>query len=184
MLILICTILFTVDVHLGMGRHTYYLPLSQAVQAAKINYIANPFGIMAYSIPNISIAIFVNRILAPPPWQKYAIYALVIAQNIFAAVSCVLLFVQCTPTASLWNPVIVPDSCLNAGTLTRYSYFVGGEMPLMVQFKDDTLTLPDTGFTAFTDVVLAVVPIMTFRGLQMKTNTKVAISILMGFTLM
>lgn len=38
-------------------------------------------------------------------------------------------------------------------------------------------------FTAFTDVVLAAVPILTFSKLQLALKTKIAISILMGFTL-
>ena len=125
-LVLICTAVFTYDVHLGMGRHVYYLDPMQAVKAVKVNYIANPFGIMAYSFPNISVAVFIDRILAPDRLRQVSLYTVAVAQVVIAAISCVLLFKQCTPTASLWNPTIKPKHCLDIGTLTSYSYFVGG----------------------------------------------------------
>ncbi len=107
-----------------MGRHTSELPLSQLSDAIKFNFIANPFGIMAYSFPNISVAILANRLMAPNKLRAAALYLLVGSQCVIAGISCILLFVQCTPTESLWNPAI-PATCFPPGTVSRYSYFVG-----------------------------------------------------------
>ncbi|KAL9025195.1 MAG: hypothetical protein Q9196_005943 [Gyalolechia fulgens] len=161
-LALICTSLFTEDVRLGMGRHAQHLDQTKLVSIVRLNLIANPFGIMAYSFPNISVAIVLNRIIAPsrPVWVT--IYAVSIAQCIIAAVSCVLLFVQCTPSEHLWNPT-VPATCMPPSVITGYSYFVGA-------------------YSAFTDVFLAIVPAMVFWKLQMKTKTKIGLCLLMGTT--
>ena len=107
-----------------MGRHASYLTPSQLELAVKINLIANPFGVMAYSLPNISVAIFLDRILAPNRSRKFALYTITIAQSVIAGISLVLLFTQCTPAEHLWNPTI-PANCLPASVVTGYSYFVG-----------------------------------------------------------
>ena len=124
-LALICTSLFTADVHLGMGRHAQYLDQAKLVSTVRLNLIANPFGIMAYSLPNISVAIVLNHIIAPARYFRLAIYVIAVAQTIIAAISCILLFAQCTPSEHLWNPT-VSATCMPPSVITGYSYFVGG----------------------------------------------------------
>jgi len=124
-LIIICTSIFSYDVHLGMGKHATDIQPEQLSQAVKVNYIGNPFGIMAYSLPNISIAILINRLLAPNRFRSYGLLALAISQCCIAAVSCVLLFAQATPTAYLWNPTLPGKLNYSSSVLTGYSYFVG-----------------------------------------------------------
>ncbi|KAK6206642.1 hypothetical protein LQW54_007594 [Pestalotiopsis sp. IQ-011] len=141
-LIITCTAIFTYDVQVGM---------------------ANPFGIMAYSFPNISVAILLERLLAPNKLRTRLLYLLASTQVVIASISCILLFVQCIPPVHLWNPTI-PAKCFPTGTVSRYSYFVGS-------------------FTAFTDIVLGIVPIAAFWGLKLPARTKVGLCILMGGTL-
>lgn len=161
-LILVCTSVITASVSAGMGRHGYYLSPHQRIQATKLNYISNPFGIMAYSLPNLSVAIFLNRILRLPRLQKWLLYSVPIAQCVIAGISCVLLFAQCTPSRFLWDPAI-PARCLSATVLTGYSYFVGA-------------------YSAFTDVFLAIIPAFAFWKLQMKPKTKLGLCFLMSTT--
>lgn len=146
----------------GMGRHAYYLDFEQRVRATKLNLIANPFGIMAYSLPNISVAIFIQRILHFKRLQKWLLYSVPVAQNIIAAVSCILLFAQCSPSTFLWDPT-VKAKCLSSNVITHYSYFVGA-------------------YSAFTDIFLAILPAVAFYRLQMRTKAKVGVSLLMGST--
>ncbi|KAL8749078.1 MAG: hypothetical protein Q9184_006945 [Pyrenodesmia sp. 2 TL-2023] len=117
---------------------------------------------MAYSLPNISVAIVLNRIIAPTRYLRMTIYAVAIAQSIIAAISCILLFAQCRPSEYLWNPTIAA-TCMPPSVITGYSYFVGA-------------------YSAFTDVFLAVVPAMVFWKLQLKTKTKIGLCLLMGTT--
>ena len=124
-LILVCTAVITASVGAGMGRHGYDLSSDQKTRATKLNYIATPFSIMAYTLPNLSVAIFLQRILRLPRLQKWLLYSVPIAQCMIAGVCCILLFAQCTPSRFLWNPA-TPAKCLPATVLTRYSYFAGG----------------------------------------------------------
>ncbi|KAK9788262.1 putative Integral membrane protein [Seiridium cardinale] len=163
-LIVICTSLFTYDVYpLGMGKHTAELGIQRTSEVVKIFLIASPFGVMAYSFPNISVAILLQRLLAPNKLRKYLLYLLVCSQVVIAAVSCILLLVQCRPTDYLWNHTI-QATCFPAKTVSKYSYLVGS-------------------FTTFTDVILGIMPIAAFWGLRLPTRSKVGLCILMGCTL-
>lgn len=108
-----------------MGRHAQHLEEAKLVSTIRLNFIANPFGIMAYSLPNISVAIVLNRIIAPSRYFRMTIYTVAIAQSIIAAISCILLFAQCTPSEHLWNPTVAA-TCMPSSVITGYSYFVGG----------------------------------------------------------
>ncbi|KAI5921321.1 hypothetical protein F4810DRAFT_712571 [Camillea tinctor] len=162
-LIIICTSIFTYDVHLGMGKHAWDIPPDELSEVVKINYIGNPFGIMAYSFPNIAVVILLERIMVPNTSRAVGLYTLVVLQSIIAAISCILLFTQCTPTEYLWNSTI-PATCFPAGTISKYSYFVGS-------------------FTAFTEIVLGIVPIAAFWNLRLPTKTKVGLCFLMCCTI-
>lgn len=108
-----------------LDRYGFLSTVIQGVQAPLMSsYTANPFGIMAYSFPNISVAILLERLLAPNKLRTRFLYLLASTQVVIASISCILLFVQCIPSAHLWNPTI-PAKCFPTGTVSRYSYFVG-----------------------------------------------------------
>lgn len=111
-----------------MGRHRTDIPPGTISDTFRINYIGNPFGIMAYSFPNIAIAVLLERILVPNKLRAIALYTLAGLQCTIAAISCVLLFTQCTPAEYLWNPAVKATvHCLDFATVSRYSFFVGCE---------------------------------------------------------
>lgn len=112
-----------------MGRHASSYPNAEKLMSTvRLNLIANPFGIMAYSLPNISVAIQLNKIMAPNRYLRWSIFTIAIAQSIIAGISCIILFAQCTPSKHLWNPT-VPARCMSPSVITGYSYFVGGTYP-------------------------------------------------------
>lgn len=163
-----------------MGKHIADISPEQIVQAVRFNYIGNPFGIMAYSFPNISVALLINKLLAPNRTRAYALYALSISQCCIAGVSCILLFAQATPTEYLWNPTIGGKLNYSSSALTSYSYFVGCKLHGL-SIRDTSETMP--AYTAMTDIILAIVPIAAFWKLTLKTKTKVGLSFLMACTL-
>ncbi|KAK9424385.1 putative Integral membrane protein [Seiridium unicorne] len=166
-LIVIGTSLFTYAVYpLGMGKHAAELGRQRASEVVRIILIAGPFGVMAYSFPNISVAILLQRLLAPNKLRTSLLYLLVCLQVVISAVSCILLLAQCRPTESLWNPTI-QATCFPPKTVSKFSFLVGWPLAL----------------TAFTDVVLGIVPIAAFWGLRLPTRSKVGLCILMGCTL-
>ncbi|KAJ5223650.1 hypothetical protein N7468_008192 [Penicillium chermesinum] len=160
--------LTTYSASLRLGRHTAAVvseygmdALSKALFWQQIGY---PFNIGSYSFPNISIAILIDHLLEPNPTRARWLYGMVIFQVIFALISVFLVFFQCNPTSLLWDSRVA-GTCWNPAIFLNFSYAVGG-------------------YTAVTDIVLAVVPIASFWNLQMRRSTKISVSIMMGLTLL
>jgi hypothetical protein len=63
-------------------------------------------------------------------------------QVVFALVSVIIIFLQCSPTAALWDSTII-GNCWNPSIFYDFSYWV-------------------SAYTTVTDIVLAVVPISVF----------------------
>ncbi|KAI1259430.1 hypothetical protein F5Y18DRAFT_296648 [Xylariaceae sp. FL1019] len=159
----------TYSVHLGFGRHTAAVLAEpngprKVVRTAMWQQLGYPFNIGAFSLPNISIAILINRLLVPNTTRELALYSLVILQVIFAVVSIFIIFLQCHPTAKLWNSALT-GTCLDPSIFNGYSYWL-------------------SAYTTLTDFVLAIVPIMAFWRLQMKTSTKLGVCLMMALTLL
>ncbi|KAK6080614.1 integral membrane protein [Seiridium cupressi] len=148
-LIVIGTSLFTYAVYpLGMGKHAAELGRQRASEVVRIILIAGPFGVMAYSFPNVSVAILLQRLLAPNKLRTSLLYLL-------------------------------------AHRIPLESYHTSD----MFSTKDSLQVLfrgrisGSLALTAFTDVVLGIVPIAAFWGLRLPTRPKVGLCILMGCTL-
>ncbi|KXJ93467.1 hypothetical protein Micbo1qcDRAFT_223092 [Microdochium bolleyi] len=168
---LILSILASFFVHyaavLGLGRHTAAVLADHGPErlslTAKMQILGYPFNIAAFSLPNISIAILVNKLLDPNPWRKHSLIGMTVLQVFLAAVMATMAFVQCSPVEKLWNRTMAEGSCWHPSVLNNYSYFV-------------------SAYTTLTDLVLAIVPISAFWKLQMNRSTKVGVSVLMGLT--
>lgn len=156
------------SVTLGLGRHTQAILLvhgkERLVATAKWQILGFPFNIASFSFPNISIAILVNKLLDPNPWRSGLLLALCIVQVLLACTSVCLIYLQCSPAEGLWNPFITSD-CWDPSLFNDFNYFV-------------------SGYTAMTDFVLAIVPIMAFWKLQMPYSTKLGVCTMMGLTML
>lgn len=134
MFVTICSSLITASVHAGLGRHSSELAMEQQLRALKLSVLASPFGIMAYSLPNVSVAIFLDRILFPDPLRKWFIYSVVIAQNVAAAVAVIMLFFHCATPPTIWH-----GRCFDPLIFTNYSYFLGGMIVILCTAVPNTL---------------------------------------------
>jgi hypothetical protein len=119
----------------------------------------------AFSFPNISIAILIVDVLDPNPLRAKLLYTMVTLQIMIALVSVALIFLQCTPTAMLWDPFTPNGKCWPPEVFNDFNYLV-------------------SAYTTLTDIVLAVVPISVVRKLQMPFSTKLGVCIMMGLTLL
>ena len=118
------TAFFTAAANNGLGRHAYYLSPEQQMETVRLQTIANPFGLMAFALPKISVAILLTRIMAPTKWRKRSLFAVSISVLIFTIICDILLFAQCSPSRSLWNPMI-SHTCWPNSVLTDFTIFVG-----------------------------------------------------------
>ena len=121
---------------LGFGRHIWTLPPDDVIQSIKFNYLATPFQIMAYSVPKLSVAIFIDRILSPSRIRRYILYGVPCVQLLSGIISIILLFKTCTPVASIWDPAVKQQYCLPHDPTLGYNYYVAGKSNTHVKLCD------------------------------------------------
>lgn len=112
----------------------------------------------------MAIAILVCQLLDPNPLRTRLLYGMTILQIVFAMITVILAFAQCSPTQKLWEKTM-PGTCWSPNVLYYFSYWL-------------------CAYTTFTDLVLAVVPVAAFWKLQMKRSTKIGLCILMSMTML
>ncbi|KAL8745580.1 MAG: hypothetical protein Q9190_002292 [Brigantiaea leucoxantha] len=124
--VLVYASIITVAVHAGLGRHLIYIEPENLTRAIKLAIIANPFVIIASALPNVAVAIALNRILIPVYWQLTILYGIPILQCIIALISSILAFTYCNPPSSLWDPT-QPAKCISTDAAVGVLYFNGGK---------------------------------------------------------
>ena len=62
---LLAQIFCTISIAYGTGRHLAALSLGNAVQAIKMNSISTAFGVMAFCVPKIAVALLLVRLMGP-----------------------------------------------------------------------------------------------------------------------
>ncbi|KAL4978279.1 hypothetical protein BDW66DRAFT_130698 [Aspergillus desertorum] len=166
---IIAAALVSYSVTLGLGRHTAAVVAEHGMErvsmTSKWQILGYPFNIGSFSFPNISIAILINNLLNPNTLRSRLLLGMSILQVVFAMVSVFLIFLQCKPTAALWDHTITDATCWDQAIFYGFSYWV-------------------SAYTTITDVILAIVPITVFWKLQMRWSSKIGVCIMMSLTLL
>lgn len=124
---LVAQIFCTISTSFGTGKHLATLSSHDAMRAIKFNTISNPFGVMAFCVPKVAVALLLVRLMGPGHKRKWFPYAITGIMLIAGTLSAIFLFVQCQPVAALWDPEIEATAhCWDPNVLTDYTYFVGG----------------------------------------------------------
>lgn len=166
---------------LGLGKHPFAVDPDRLPHLEKLYLISLPFAILTLSLPPIAVAILLDRLIEPARRQKWILFSVPALQFIAAAVEVVLLFVQCSPASTLWNPKATRANCWNSRVIISYIYFFASILlPNITMFYAQLLV----GYTAFTDVFLAFVPIVAFWRLQLRPKAKIILYVLMSSTTM
>ncbi|KAL8685268.1 MAG: hypothetical protein Q9218_007870 [Villophora microphyllina] len=154
--------MLTACVSMGLGKHTFAINPNLISYVVKLYLIAIPFAVFTLTLPGIAVAILLDHLIVPTRKQQWVLYGVPILQVIVIAVDVVLVFAQCSPTSTLWDPK--PGArCWNREVMAGYIYF-------------------NSSYSAFTDVFLAVVPIVAFWQLQIKPKAKIVLYLLMSST--
>ncbi|KAJ9422547.1 hypothetical protein QL093DRAFT_2636626 [Fusarium oxysporum] len=115
------------------------------------------------SLPNAAILILIERLVGKTKTIPHRFLRVVVAiQTMLALASVIIIFVQCRPTKMLWDQS-AQGECWSPHVFNYTSYVV-------------------SGFTVFTDLVLAIVPIHAFWKLQLKVQEKLEITFMLGLT--
>lgn len=82
----------------------YYLTASQITTVLKLNWMVQPFGIMALSTSKISVAFVMLRIISPTIiWRRRFLYFCMISVFVIGVICSITTFVQCDPPRALWE---------------------------------------------------------------------------------
>lgn len=156
------------------------------MQCTKLAVLSNPLVFLASAWPNISVAISLNRILVPQPWQLIILYGIPILQCVFAFICSIITYTTCSPLEGLWNPT-VPHTCLPNAAVVNILYSNGGKRRnshCAVAVAALLIIFVSIALSAFTHVFLAVVPIFGLWKIRIKLKTKIGVCLLMGTTAM
>jgi hypothetical protein len=153
----------SVSVSHGLGRHMYYLLISdpnEISMVVKWQLYSEPFGIFGTTIPKIAVTMLLIKLLNPSKMAIAYLWMMNVVLNVICIVCIITSFVQCTPTSTYWTKV-------------------GGKCwdPTIVA----NLATTHGALSAFVDFSLALFPITVIWSLQMPLARKAAVCALMGF---
>ena len=122
------TILWTIYATIGGCRHIFYLSDSQWFSLTKINWISQPFCVMAIASGKVSVAYLILRLQAPCKWRTGLLYFIAISSIVLGVVDCIITFAQCSPAYALWTANVAAN-CWSTNVLTDYAMALSGKMP-------------------------------------------------------
>ena len=153
----------TAEVAYGTGRHYETLDSLQKVMAVKLNWISQPFTIFSCGVGKISIALLLLRIMPKNKIRERFLYILITLLVIINTICVAFIFGQCSPARKLWEPSI-KGSCLKPYVQQDVGFF-------------------QSSFSAFSDFLLALFPLVIIYNLQMKLALKVGLGCSMSLGL-
>ena len=119
------TVFWTVYNDQKGGHHVYYLTLDEQITALKLNWISQPFEIMAIGTGKVSVALLLLRVLGPKNrYKKWFLWFLIASTLTVCAIGIIFTFAQCQPVARLWNPT-VEGHCLDPMIQANEALVVG-----------------------------------------------------------
>ncbi|KUI60994.1 hypothetical protein VP1G_08189 [Cytospora mali] len=97
------SVFISIAVGNGLGRHAADLTVAQFATAVKWELIGQTCNILAIGTTKSSVAFFLARLVVQK-WHKVMLYFCV-ATTSLTCISCIILmYAQCTPLQSIWDP--------------------------------------------------------------------------------
>ena len=144
----------------------------------KLNWMIQPFGIMALATAKISLAFVMLRIISSAAvWRRRFLYFCMISTFVISAIGAILNFVQCNPPRALWT--FVPGAtCWDPRIQINFAIFSSSSGPCP-DLRHQTL-MTGVGWNAFMDVCLAFLPVTIIWKLHMTIKKRLGLCILLG----
>lgn len=99
------------------------LPFRPAIIDHKLNWLGQPFAIIAIGLAKVSVALLLLRLIGPKPrWPRHFLYFTMISSMIISIIAIIVTFVQCSPSKALWEPTI-SHHCWNPHIQLRLAIF-------------------------------------------------------------
>ena len=155
---------------------------TEAVRVSRLNWIIQPFVIIALATGKISVAFLILRIMGKSRWRRvFLIYFAMGGSFVFCSVAIILTFAQCRPVEALWNPSLVltgKAKCWPPMRQSNFSVFVGG----MIYSRSGQAAMLTVliGWLAAIDLCLALLPITVMWNLHLSLKRRIGLSAIMG----
>lgn len=128
----------------------------------KLNWVLQPFAIMALATAKISVAFVMLRIIpSATVWARRILHFAIVSTFLTSAIASILTFVQCDPPRALWEFGVKGAKCWDPRVQSDYAIF-------------------SAFWNSFIDIGLALLPIPIIWKLQMRVRKKLGICGLLG----
>ncbi|KAI1407193.1 hypothetical protein F5Y13DRAFT_206546 [Hypoxylon sp. FL1857] len=147
----------------GGTRHVYFLGASEVEYVVKLNYIAQPFGIVSVGTGKIAVGLTILRLLgSTSKWRKRGLWVLIILTGVITIVTAIFTFTQCKVPAALWQPSLRPTaSCYDPSIQSNFSIF-------------------SASWNSAIDFILALLPGTFIWRLHLTVRKRVGLIVLLG----
>ncbi|KAK3314345.1 integral membrane protein [Apodospora peruviana] len=164
-LAIVVSAVVTMEVRYGVGKHAAHIPPPDLIKAVEWIWISAPFSTMSACFGKISIALLILRMINRNKTYTIFLWTLIVLLFIINLLLTIITFAQCTPVTWLWdqlNPAAgYVGSCWDPNIQKNYGYFQGA-------------------FSAVSDLVLALFPILIIKDLKIEARLKLALCVVMG----
>lgn len=171
----------TSGVFYGLGRHEYYLTPFQRLVSHALGWADWIQTFITLALVKISICLFLLRIVESR-MIKRGMYAIIAFTVLFTTIFVCLFLGICRPLNAHWN-VEVEGKCFSDIQIRDMLIAQGGESPTIIEIHvyhlHTTIVL-----SVIVDLVIAGLPIIFLRKLQISRRTKFGLCLLMGLGVM
>jgi hypothetical protein len=184
-LAIFATVFLTILVSYGLGEHLATLLADSPQNIVKnelYQWIFTTFATIAISTGKLAIICLILQIegSAVRGTRRWVLWIFAGSNVVVNVIVLPIIWVQCTPTAKLWDESI-PGSCTGRARNQMYGYFQGSKPTRISAPRQVILTLCFLGFGAFLDLAMAIYPIFIFWNPKMQLHVKVGLMTLFGF---
>jgi hypothetical protein len=121
----IYTIMTIIGVQHGDGKHMDVLTDRQKNDAHLWTLLGFAPGIVSFAFPKLAVVALLTRLLNPSKLHWYFLWSIALLTQANAVVNLGLLYTQCLPTASMWDPSIAAEYCRDPWILVGFAIYCG-----------------------------------------------------------
>lgn len=158
------TILLTVAVPYGVGRHYASLSPADQVASLKWNAVLNAATPWMCTLPKFAIIMTLKRILDYGPRTANLFWGLALASQATVVAMFFIGIFQCTPVAYQWDRTLPGGTCISPEVYVDLAYLV-------------------YAFSTALDVFFAVYPVPFVMRLNMPLKTRLSVAISLSISL-
>ncbi|KAE8395915.1 hypothetical protein ETB97_006701 [Aspergillus alliaceus] len=165
-LTLACVGMTTANIHMGYGRHAWYLEESTVQTITMVNTISFAVGIFCFTLPKVAVTTLLTRILNPSRTQRIVLWTLIGITSTVSFACIFLIFFQCDPPQATWEHNLVNEgrATCNIWLLIRYG-------------------IANAVISACVDLYLAIYPSTVLMKLHMPLRKRLALCAALGMGL-